>query len=66
MEERHGGAYAIGGGVAREGRPTVEGMEASDHLPAVDGRPLRDLSSDAVLRVLGGQPGAPHVLTSSA
>ncbi len=61
--ERHGDAYTIGGVVARQGRSTMDGVEAGDLLLAIDGRPMRAMPRDEVLRALGGEASTFHVLT---
>ncbi len=59
---RRAGGYSVGGIVAKDGRPTVEGAAVGDRLVAIDGRDPQGAASDDVAAALGGAPGTRHTL----
>ena len=57
------GRFTILGVVEFEGKPSVEGVQAGDHLVAVDGIPVAGSTMGQVWAMLGGTPGQERRLT---
>lgn len=57
------GRYTILSVVEFEGKPSVPGVEAGDHLEAVDGIPVHGSTMGQVWAMLGGTPGQERRLT---
>lgn len=57
------GGYTIIGVADFEGKPSVEGVQAGDHLEAVNGIPVHAVTMGQVWGMLGGMPGQERRLT---
>ena len=57
------GRFTILGVAEFEGKPSVEGVQAGDHLLAVDGIPVGGSTMGQVWAMLGGTPGQERKLT---
>jgi hypothetical protein len=57
------GEFTILGVADFNGKPSIDGLQASDHLLAVDNIPLRGVSLGQVWSMLGGTPGQERRLT---
>jgi hypothetical protein len=57
------GRFTILGIADIDGKPSVDGVQAGDHLIAVDGIPVNGSSMGQVWSMLGGEPGKERKLT---
>ena len=57
------GRFTILGVADIDGKPSVDGVEAGDHLEAVNDLPVRGITMGQVWSVLGGTPGQKKKLT---
>ena len=57
------GRFTILGVADIEGKPSVDGIEAGDHLEAVNDLPVRGITMGQVWSMLGGTPGREKKLT---
>jgi hypothetical protein len=57
------GRFTILGVADIDGKPSVDGVEASDHLEAVNDLPVRGITMGQVWSMLGGMPGQKKKLT---
>jgi hypothetical protein len=57
------GRFTILAGADVDGKPSVDGIEAGDHLEAVDDLPVRGVTMGQVWSMLGGTPGQKKKLT---
>lgn len=57
------GRYLVLGIPEFEEKPAVEGVQAGDHLEAVDGIPIRGVTMGQIWAMLGGTPGQEKKLT---
>jgi hypothetical protein len=57
------GRFKVLGVADFEGKPSVDGVQASDHLEAVDDIPVRGATMGQVWSMLGGTPGQERRLT---
>jgi hypothetical protein len=56
------GRFTILGTADRNGEPSVEGVQAGDHLVAIDGIPVPGSTMGQVWSMLGGEPGKERIL----
>lgn len=57
------GRYTVLGIPEFEGKPAVQGVQAGDHLEAVDGIPVHGITMGQIWAMLGGTPGQEKKLT---
>jgi hypothetical protein len=57
------GSYSVGGIVAKDGKPTVEGVQIGDKILSIDEAPVQGWSRDQIFSALHGKAGDRHRLS---